>query len=177
MQPKQIKPNHLERTVEKENYKCWWLKNGYLVTFLLSAVCGVTAISALRFVFKPYRPEVLDEYLTGFRSFILPVSIPLIIITIIIIYERPIRRLINLKFLKQSVPEGLEVKAQRRVLMEPFFIVSLNLLSGLGAACIIIIAHYKLGLAHPITRLGAFDALQKKPSVRSQSSCALSICR
>ena len=97
MQPKPIKPNRLERTVEKENYNRWWLKNGYLVTFLLSAFCGVIAISALRFVFKPYRPEVLDEFLTGYRSFILPVLIPFIIITIIVIYERPIRRFINLE--------------------------------------------------------------------------------
>ncbi len=59
MQPKQIKPNHLERTVEKENYKCWWLKNGYLVTFLLSAVCGVTAISALRFVMGDVRAKIV----------------------------------------------------------------------------------------------------------------------
>jgi len=159
MQPKPIKPNHLARTVEKENYNRWWLKNGYLVTFLLSAFCGVIAISALRFVFKPYRPEVLDEFLTGYRSFVLPVLITFIIITIIVIYERPIRRFINLKFLKQSMPAGLEVTAQRRVLMEPFFIVSLNLVGGLGAACVIIITHYRLGLANPITRIGAFDAL------------------
>lgn len=165
MQPKQINPNYLQRAVEKENsnihqnYRWWWLKNGYLATFLLSAFCGVIAISALRFVFKPYRPEALDEFLTGYRSFFLPVLIPFIIIIIIIIYERPIRRFINLKFLKQSVPENLEVTALRRVLMEPFFIVSLNLIGGLGAACAIIIVHYRLGLANPITRVGAFDAL------------------
>ncbi len=47
--------------VEKYREGLWWLKNGSILTYLLATTLGIAVMTALRFVFMPYRPEVRHE--------------------------------------------------------------------------------------------------------------------
>jgi sigma-B regulation protein RsbU (phosphoserine phosphatase) len=62
------------------------------------------------------------------------IPVTLIEILIIILYERPIRRLIkNLYLQKRSAPAEI-LRARRRLLNEPFILMALNLMAWIGAA-------------------------------------------
>jgi phosphoserine phosphatase RsbU/P len=108
------------------------LANAMLVMYFLSVTVGVaiavvighyTAISAHR---------LLDRTLMQYAPYYdLPLAVLEIII--IILYERPIRRLIkNIHLQKKSVPAET-LNARRRLLNEPFFLMALNLLGWIGA--------------------------------------------
>ena len=49
--------------VEKYKKGLWWLKNGSILTYLLATTLGIAVMTALRFIFMPYRPEVLSQFL------------------------------------------------------------------------------------------------------------------
>ena len=148
-----------QSAAENNKEGLWWLKNGPILTYLLATTLGIATMTALRFVFMPYRPEVLNEFLKGARTYPLPLILLSLIVIIMFLYERPIRRLLNLGARGEKIPEDLRVKAQRRVLKEPYFVVLLNITGGLGAAVIVVTVNIKLGLSSPISRMGAFEAL------------------
>jgi len=137
----------------------WWLKNCSLLAYFMSAAVGIAVMTALRFIFQPYRPEVLNEFLKGGRSYALAPILLAIIIIVIFCYERPIRRLFNWRFKRRTIPLDLLETARRRTLNEPYFVVLLSLICGFVGALIVVIANYRLGLPNPITRMGAPDAL------------------
>ena len=55
-------------------------------------------------------------------------------ILLTLLYEKPIRRFLNLKTLDGPPPEGLEAKARTRLLNEPFFLIALDMAIWLSAA-------------------------------------------
>ena len=137
----------------------WWLKNCSLFAYFMSAAVGIAVMTALRFIFQPYRPAVLNEFLKGGRSYGLAPALLAIIIIVIFCYERPIRRLFNWRFKGRTIPLDLLATARRRTLNEPYFVVLLSLICGFVGALIVAIGNYRLGLPSPITRMGAPDAL------------------
>ncbi len=156
-------PSNLVTTVNGSlmmtNINLWWLKNGSLLVYFISAAIGILVMTTLRFIFQPYRPEVLDEFLKGGRSYTLAPILLVVIIIVIVSYERPIRRLFNWRAKGRRIPMDLITVARRRILNEPFFVVLLSLIGGLLGAVVVAVAHYRLGLPNPITRMGALDAL------------------
>ncbi len=156
-------PSNLVTTVNESlmrtNINLWWLKNGALLVYFISAAIGILVMTTLRFIFQPYRPEVLDEFLKGGRSYTLAPILLLVIIIVIVSYEHPIRRLFNWRAKGRRIPMDLITVARRRILNEPFFAVLLTLTGGLLGAVVVAVAHYRLGLPNPITRMGALDAL------------------
>jgi len=137
----------------------WWLKNCSLLVYFMSAAVGIAVMTALRFIFQPYRPEVLNEFLKGGRSYALAPILLAVIIIVIFCYELPIRRLFNWRVKGRTTPLDLLAIAQRRTLNEPYFVVLLSLICGFVGALIVVIANYRIGLPNPITRMGAPDAL------------------
>lgn len=53
-----------------------------------------------------------------------------------LIYERPIRRFLNMTTRDGPPPEGLEAKARKRLLNEPFFLIALDMAIWLAAAAL-----------------------------------------
>ncbi len=144
---------------ERIHINFWWLKNGSLFAYFISAAIGIIVMTTLRFIFQPYRPEVLNEFLKGGRSYTLAPILLAMIIIVIVLYERPIRRLFNLRFKGRIIPMDLLTMARRRTLNEPYFVALLSVICGLVGAVVVVVANYRLGLPNPITRMGAPDAL------------------
>ena len=145
--------------LERTHINLWWLKNGSLLAYFISAAIGIIVMTTLRFIFQPYRPEVLNEFLKGGRSYTLAPILLAMIIIVIVLYERPIRRLFNWRFKGRMIPMDLLTMARRRTLNEPYFVALLSLICGLVGAVVVVVANYRLGLPNPITRMGAPDAL------------------
>lgn len=145
--------------LERTHINLWWLKNGSLLAYFISAAIGIIVMTTLRFIFQPYRPEVLNEFLKGGRSYTLAPILLAMIIIVIVLYERPIRRLFNWRFKGRMIPMDLLTMARRRTLNEPYFVALLSIICGLVGAVVVAVAHYRIGLPNPITRMGAPDAL------------------
>ena len=64
----------------------------------------------------------------------LPVSI--LVVAVVIFYERPIRRLINHIYIQKKSSRREVQEAQRRLLNEPFFLMAINLTTWIGAALV-----------------------------------------
>ena len=110
-----------------------FLANAMVVMYFLSVTVGVGIAVVLGHYTLISGHRLLDRTLLRYGPYYdLPVAVLEIII--IILYERPIRRLIkNICLQKKSVPAEI-LNARRRLLNEPFFLMMLNLLSWLGAS-------------------------------------------
>ncbi len=69
----------------------------------------------------------------------------LLVLLLTILYERPIRRYLDLQYKKSSIPEGLSITARRRLLNEPFFLIALDFSMWLLAAVIFSTSYCFLG--------------------------------
>jgi uncharacterized membrane protein YdcZ (DUF606 family) len=132
---------------ERTHINLWWLKNGSLFAYFISAAIGIIVMTILRFIFQPYRPEVLNEFLKGGRSYTLAPILLAMIIIMIVLYERPIRRLFNWRFKGRIIPMDLLTMARRRTLNEPYFVVLLSVICGLVGAVVVVVANYRICLA------------------------------
>jgi len=105
--------------LERTHINLWWLKNGSLLAYFISAAIGIIVMTTLRSIFQPYRPEVLNEFLKGGRSYTLAPILLAMIIIVIALYELPIRRLFNWRFKGRMIPMDLLTMARRRTLNWP----------------------------------------------------------
>ena len=111
------------------------LANAMLVMYFFSVTVGI----GIAIVLGHY--TIISEHRLLYRTLLqyapyydLPVAVLEIII--IILYERPIRRLIkNVYRNNKQVPAEI-LSARRRLLNEPFFLMALNLLGWIGAAIV-----------------------------------------
>ena len=111
------------------------LANAMLVMYFFSVTVGI----GIAIVLGHY--TIISEHRLLYRTLLqyapyydLPVAVLEIII--IILYERPIRRLIkNIYRHNKQVPAEI-LSARRRLLNEPFFLMALNLLGWIGAAIV-----------------------------------------
>ena len=111
------------------------LANAMLVMYFFSVTVGI----GIAIVLGHY--TIISEHRLLYRTLLqyapyydLPVAV--LEIVIIILYERPIRRLIkNIYRHKKQLPAEI-LSARRRLLNEPFFLMALNLLGWIGAAIV-----------------------------------------
>jgi sigma-B regulation protein RsbU (phosphoserine phosphatase) len=111
------------------------LANALIVTYFF----GVTASIGIAVLIGHF--SVISEHRLLHRTFMhyapyydIPAAV--IEIIIIVLYERPIRRLIKNLHLRKNPPPSDILVARRRLLNEPFFLMALNLLSWIGAAVV-----------------------------------------
>jgi len=111
------------------------LANAMLVMYFLSVTVsiGIAVVIGHYTVISEHR--LLHRTLMQYSPYYdIPVTVLEIII--IILYERPIRRLIkNIHLQQKSAPAEI-LDARRRLLNEPFFLMALNLLAWIGAALV-----------------------------------------
>ena len=108
--------------------------------------------------YKILTPLHLPDEIASFMDFINAVFTPsaFIFVTVVtLIYERPIRHFLNLKYRNTAVSHGLQTKANRRVINEPFVMIALDFSMWLMAAILFSTIIWTLG-ADPILIQGAF---------------------
>ena len=102
--------------------KRFWIKNAMLIS---NGVANLVGIIVVAYLMSGQRHELSGEV---FRASLrmdlifIPLSYALAIL-LTLLYERPIRRFVNLKILDGPLPEGLEAKARKRLLNEPFYLI------------------------------------------------------
>ena len=101
------------------------LKNSLLLANALSNLIGVCVVFALvRRPTFPSTPESLD--FGGIVSiFFVPLAF-LVPILIILAYERPIRRYLDLSYRQEGQAEALLGEVRKRLLNEPFFLIAID---------------------------------------------------
>jgi phosphoserine phosphatase RsbU/P len=101
------------------------LKNAMLIGNVISNAVAVFAVFFV--IFRPASglSTQLAELVQRLEWVFDPLSV-LLAIVVTILYERPIRRFVNLRFQGKDVPAELDLKARRRVLNEPFFLMAVN---------------------------------------------------
>jgi len=111
------------------------LANAMLVMYFFSVTVGV----GIAIVLGHY--TIISEHRLLYRTLLqyapyydLPVAV--LEIVIIILYERPIRRLIKNIYRHNKQAPAEILSARRRLLNEPFFLMALNLLGWIGAAIV-----------------------------------------
>ncbi|MGD2188094.1 MAG: hypothetical protein PVI71_18330, partial [Desulfobacterales bacterium] len=103
-------------------FKQFHLKNEMLVANGLANFVGVFFVNAILYVAEGFPadkqmwqqpiPYWVDALFTPFAfSFVAIMTM---------LYEKPIRRYLNLSFKKTSIPQNLEATARQRLLNEPF---------------------------------------------------------
>jgi sigma-B regulation protein RsbU (phosphoserine phosphatase) len=141
-------------------FKLFHLKNEMLVANFLANFIGLFFVNAMLFVaegipnqqmWQQGLPYWVDALFTPFAfSFVVVMTL---------LYEKPIRRYLNLSFKKASISQDLETKARRRLLNEPFVLIALSFSMWLLAATIYPIIHWAYGSGLNMVQRALYDAL------------------
>ncbi|MFH1488156.1 MAG: adenylate/guanylate cyclase domain-containing protein [Pseudomonadota bacterium] len=101
------------------------IKNAMLLANGISNLIGVSiAMFLARQTGNPPSPEIVQ--LGGrMNLFFIPLSFGLPII-LTVIYETPVRQFLNLAYREKTISAALDLKARRRLLNEPFFLIALD---------------------------------------------------
>jgi sigma-B regulation protein RsbU (phosphoserine phosphatase) len=79
------------------------------------------------------------------------------IVFVTLIFERPIRRYLNLMYRKEPIPRKIEIKACQRLLNEPFFIIAIDFLLWLFAAAVYPMSYYSYNAGEMIVGRALFQ--------------------
>jgi sigma-B regulation protein RsbU (phosphoserine phosphatase) len=108
---------------------------------LLAIGIGVLSLFILSYrSISPPTPEI--ERLTFRIALFFEPLCFLFILAATLLFERPIRRYLDLMYRQQTIPAELESKARQRLLNEPFFMIAIDLLLWLAAAAVYPISFY-----------------------------------
>lgn len=142
-----------------------FIPNAMLLLYLGSVGLGLTVTMIIgHFTVGFFEGQLL----TAFRRYGPYYDLPIAIITvfIILVYERPIRRVFHSLDPSKVVTAGELRAARRRLLNEPFFLIALDLLTWLGAA-----GYYSL----LIQRFAARPELARLLAVNSLLTAVISV--
>jgi hypothetical protein len=106
-------------------WRVFRVKNAMLLANILSNLIGASiAIFLARRIGTPPSPEMVQ--LGGrMNMFFIPLSFGLPLI-VTMVYESPIRRFLDIAYRGKNPSAALELKARRRLLNEPFFLIALD---------------------------------------------------
>ena len=114
-------------------FKRFRIKNAMLIANGISNLVGIFVVHFLR----SGQTYAISRDVFGVAYFMNAVFTPLSFALVILLtlgYEQPIRRFLNKKSGDGPLPEGLETKARKRLLNEPFFLIALDMAPWLSAA-------------------------------------------
>ena len=108
-------------------------RNALLFSNLISNIIGVSVVTFLTSDSSSQIPEEIFRLVrVPYTIFMfLAFSVPF---ALTIYYERPIRRYLGKIYAGEAVPEALALKARRKLLNEPFFLIALDLAVWFSAA-------------------------------------------
>ncbi|MCK5419423.1 MAG: hypothetical protein KAI93_12970, partial [Desulfobacterales bacterium] len=141
-------------------FKLFHLKNEMLTANFLANFIGVFFVNAMLFVAEGFPdnqmwqqglPFWVDALFTPFAfSFVAVMTL---------LYEKPIRRYLNLSFKQATISRDLETKARRRLLNAPFVLIALSFSMWLLAATIYPIIHWAYGSGLNMVQRALYNAL------------------
>ncbi|MCK4983977.1 MAG: hypothetical protein KAS40_00580, partial [Desulfobacterales bacterium] len=122
-------------------FKLFRLKNQMFFFNLVAISIGVLALFILTYrSISPPTPEI--ERLTFRIALFFEPLCFIFVLVATLLFERPIRRYLDLLYRRDAIPEEIESKARRRLLNEPFFLIAIDLLLWLAAAAVYPISFY-----------------------------------
>jgi sigma-B regulation protein RsbU (phosphoserine phosphatase) len=141
-------------------FKLFHLKNEMLVSIFLANFIGVFFSSAMLFMAEGFPDKQMwqqplfywvDALFTPFAFTFVGVMT--------VLYEKPIRRYLNLSFKQTAIPPDLESKARQRLLNAPFVLIALSFSMWLLAASIYPTIHWAYGSGLNMVLRALFNAL------------------
>ncbi len=125
------------------------LKNRMYIANLISNVIGVSVVLFLsRGAVLSHSPEI-TELSRRIHMIWMPCAF-LLPLVIVLFYERPIRRYLNLENRQKPIPDEIIMRARRKVLNEPFFMIGLNLGIWLTAAVLYSTVYWIFDFGRPV---------------------------
>ena len=135
-----------------------WLKNGMLMGNFFANLVGVALTSVLMYPtlggISTKAMALMEEMGWLFD----PISFALLVIANWI-YERPVRRIIDLRFKQEAEPSLLIARARKRMLNEPFFLMAANLCFWVGAYLFYTVALLHSGITEMEIEVGFLRSL------------------
>ncbi|NOQ19826.1 MAG: hypothetical protein GQ571_07650, partial [Desulfobacterales bacterium] len=141
-------------------FKRFHLKNEMLVANFLANFIGVFFVNAMLFVAEGYPDKQMWQH--GFPYWVDALFTPFafsFVVVMTLLYEKPIRRYLNLSFKQASISRDLETKTRRRLLNEPFVLIALSFSMWLLAAIIYPTIHWAYGSGLNMVLRALFNAL------------------
>lgn len=125
------------------------LKNRLLWANFISNLIGYSIVYLLlRRLYYPLEDSTLAA--SNFVNKIFTPGAFLLVLLLTLLYERPIRRYLDLQYKKASIPEELSIKARRKLLNEPFFLIALDFSMWLLAAVVFSTVYWASGASREI---------------------------
>jgi sigma-B regulation protein RsbU (phosphoserine phosphatase) len=127
-------------------FKLFHLKNEMLVATFLANLIGVFFVNATLYYDGGFADRQIWQYPLPYWIDALfdPFAFSFVWV-MILIYEKPIRRFLNLSFKQADIPPELETAARRRLLNEPFVLIALSFSMWLLAATVYPLIHWVYG--------------------------------
>lgn len=130
-------------------------RNTMLIANVISNIIGVTVVFHLFTRTGTLSSDLRSNLFATIDLIFIPLSF-IIPIAITLVYERPIRRFMDLKHSGNAASDALTHQVHRRLLNEPFFLMALNALVWICAAVTYALYFWQLGLGRKAI-LGAFS--------------------
>ncbi len=120
------------------------LKNCLLWSNFVSNVVGFIIVYFLiRKLYDPLEASILRA--SNHVNMVFTPGAFLLVALLTLLYERPIRRYLDLQYKKLSIPAELAINARRKLLNEPFFLIAVDFSMWLLAAVVFSTLYWSLG--------------------------------
>ena len=125
------------------------LKNCLLWANFVSNLVGVVFVYfLLRNLYYPLETRVLEA--SDHVNLVFTPGAFLLVLLLTLVYERPIRRYLDLQFNKTPVSAELAITARRRLLNEPFFLIAVDFSMWLLATVVFSTLYWRLGASQEV---------------------------
>lgn len=125
------------------------LKNCLLLANFVSNLVGVTLVYFLiRRLYHPLEVSVLEA--SNYVNAVFTPGAFLLTAFLTLLYERPIRRYLDLQYKNEAIPAELTINARRKLLNEPFFLIAVDFSMWLLAAIVFSTLFWSLGAGREV---------------------------
>jgi sigma-B regulation protein RsbU (phosphoserine phosphatase) len=141
-------------------FKQFHLKNEMLAANLLANFIGVFFANATLYVAEGFPDKQIWQH--GLPYWIDTLFDPFafsFVAVITLLYEKPIRRYLNLSFKQASIPPDLETSARRRLLNAPFVLIAVSFSMWLLASIVYPLIHWAYGSSLNMVQRSLTNAL------------------
>jgi sigma-B regulation protein RsbU (phosphoserine phosphatase) len=141
-------------------FKQLHLKNEMLVANFLANFIGVFFVNTMLYLAEGYPDKQMWQHPLPYWVDTLFTPFAFIFVgAMTVLYEKPIRRYLNLSFKQASISRDLETRARRRLLNEPFVLIALSFSMWLLAATIYPIIHWAYGSGLNMVQRALYNAV------------------
>lgn len=121
--------------------KLFRIKNQMLFFNFIAIAIGVLVVFILSYRSISPPTQEIERLTFRLALFLEPIGF-IFIVAATLLFERPIRRYLNLMYRKKAMSQEVVIKARQRLLNEPFFMIAIDFLIWLAAAAVYPISYY-----------------------------------